>query len=168
MYTLLYLKWTTSKDLRRVHGTLLNVTCQSGWEGCLKEMDVYMHGWDPYCSPEVTTTLFIGHTPIQNVFAIKKKNCMAHLLPGNYRPSHYLFSPSSSRPEQPHPPSPPPWREQACGNREQAGWSPSDNMDLKLNFPQELQMVEGEESQIITKNLLYDPPTSASLSVVAV
>jgi len=44
-------------------------------------------------------------------------------------------------------------------------------MGLKLNLPQELQMMEGEEkkkSQTITKNLLYDPPTSASLSVVVV
>ena len=31
--TLLYLQWTSCI----VHGTLLGVTCQPGWEGCLGE-----------------------------------------------------------------------------------------------------------------------------------
>ena len=41
MYTLLYLKWITNKDL---HGALLNVMWQPEWEGSLGEngyMDVY-------------------------------------------------------------------------------------------------------------------------------
>ena len=43
MYTLLYLKWITNKDL--LYGTLFSVTlCQLGWEGSLEEkgyMSVY-------------------------------------------------------------------------------------------------------------------------------
>ena len=35
MYMLLYLKWITNKVYHMVHGTLLNVTWQSGWEGSL-------------------------------------------------------------------------------------------------------------------------------------
>ena len=46
--------------------------------------------------------------------------------------------------KQPYSPSPIPGREQAFGNREQAGMVSSDNMDLKFNLPLELQMVEGE------------------------
>ena len=34
LYTLLYLKWITSKDLQ---GTLLNAMWQPGWEGSLRE-----------------------------------------------------------------------------------------------------------------------------------
>ena len=34
MYTLLYFKWTTSKDLQRM---LLNAMWQPGWEGSLRE-----------------------------------------------------------------------------------------------------------------------------------
>ena len=46
MYTLLYLKWITNKDLLCVaHGTLLNVMWQPGWEGSLgKKGYMYMYG----------------------------------------------------------------------------------------------------------------------------
>ena len=168
MYTLLYLKWTNSKDLCVAHGTLLNVTCQSGWEGCLRENGyMHMHGWDPSCSLETTSTLFIG-IPQYKMFLLLKKNCISHLLSGNPRPSTIFPAPPPPRAapsSQSHP-----LREQACGNRQQAGMVSSDNMGLKLNLPQELQMMEGgkKKSQTITKNLLYDPPTSASLSVVIV
>ena len=43
VYTLLYLKWTTNKDLVYTHGTLLNITWQPGWEGSL--------GQNGYMSP---------------------------------------------------------------------------------------------------------------------
>ena len=33
MYTLLYSKWITNRDLLLTHGTLLSVVCQPGWEG---------------------------------------------------------------------------------------------------------------------------------------
>ena len=42
MYTLLYLKRITNKDLRIAHGTLLNVTCQPGWEGGWVRIDTCM------------------------------------------------------------------------------------------------------------------------------
>ena len=37
LYTLLYLKWITSKDLLYSIGALLRVTWQPGWEGSLGE-----------------------------------------------------------------------------------------------------------------------------------
>ena len=38
LYTLLYLKWITNKDLLNiVHGTLISVMWQPGWEGSLEE-----------------------------------------------------------------------------------------------------------------------------------
>ena len=40
MYTLLYLKWITNKDL--LYRTLLNAMWQPGWEGSLGE-NGYMH-----------------------------------------------------------------------------------------------------------------------------
>ena len=42
MYTLLYSKWITNKDLRRAQGTLLRVMWQPGWERSLGE-NGYMH-----------------------------------------------------------------------------------------------------------------------------
>ena len=51
------------------HGTLLSVMCQPGWEGGLGENGyMCMNDWVFCCSPETTTTLLIGCTPIQNVF----------------------------------------------------------------------------------------------------
>ena len=46
MYTLLYLKWMTSKNLLYIaQGTLLNVMCQPGWErGLGKNGNMYMYG----------------------------------------------------------------------------------------------------------------------------
>ena len=41
MYSLLYVKWITNKDLRCSIGTLLSVMWQSRWEGNLGE-NVYM------------------------------------------------------------------------------------------------------------------------------
>ena len=37
VYTLLYLKQITNKDVSIAHGTLLNVMWQPGWEGSLGE-----------------------------------------------------------------------------------------------------------------------------------
>ena len=44
MYTLLYSKWISNRTYYIVHRTLLNVTCQFGWEGGLEENGyMYMH-----------------------------------------------------------------------------------------------------------------------------
>ena len=44
-YTLVYLKWRTSKDLLIAQGTLLNVMWQLGWERGLGENGyIYMYG----------------------------------------------------------------------------------------------------------------------------
>ena len=47
MYTLLYLKWITNRDLLyTAHGTLQNVMWQPGWEGSLGENGyMYMYDW---------------------------------------------------------------------------------------------------------------------------
>ena len=56
MYTLLYLKWITNKNLLYIaHGTLLNVMWQLGWEGSLDTCKSLR------CSPETITTLLIGY-----------------------------------------------------------------------------------------------------------
>ena len=48
MYTLLYLKCITNKNPYIVHGTLLNIMCQPGWEWGLGENGyMYVHGWVP-------------------------------------------------------------------------------------------------------------------------
>ena len=68
MYTLLYVKWITKRTCCIAHGTLLSVMWQPGWEGTSGEngyMCVNMAESLHY-SPEITTTLLIGYTPIQN------------------------------------------------------------------------------------------------------
>ena len=56
------------------HGTLLNVMWQPGWEGSWGRMDPCICMAESlHCSPETITTWFIGYTPIQNVFDVKKK-----------------------------------------------------------------------------------------------
>ena len=42
MYTLLYLKWISNKDLLIAQRTLLNVMCQPDWEWCLGNNE-YIH-----------------------------------------------------------------------------------------------------------------------------
>ena len=45
MYTLLYLKWVTTRTHCIAQGTLLNVMWQPGWEGSLGENEyMYMYG----------------------------------------------------------------------------------------------------------------------------
>ena len=45
LYTLIYLKWITNKDLLIAHRSLLNAMCQPGWEKGLGENGyMYMYG----------------------------------------------------------------------------------------------------------------------------
>ena len=45
VYTLLYLKWMTNKDLLYTHGTLLSIMWQPGEEGSLGQNGyTYMYG----------------------------------------------------------------------------------------------------------------------------
>ena len=62
MYTLLCFTWITNKDRVYSQETLLNVMCQPGWEGSLRENGyMYMYG----CSLEtITTLLILQYTPI--------------------------------------------------------------------------------------------------------
>ena len=48
LYTLLYLKWITNKDLLYSHGTLLNVMLQPGWEGSLRENHICICMTEPF------------------------------------------------------------------------------------------------------------------------
>ena len=73
MYTVLYLKCITNKNL--VYST---------WNSAQRYVPAWMWGiWGRmvicmaesfHCSSETITTLLISYTPIQNVFGIKKKN----------------------------------------------------------------------------------------------
>ena len=66
MYTLLYLKWITNKDLPTAQGTLLNVMCQPGWQWGLGENGYMCMLADSSMLTETITALLIGYTPIQN------------------------------------------------------------------------------------------------------
>ena len=66
MYTLLYLKWITDKDL--LFNTWNSVQC----ERSLGRMDTCM-AKSLLCSPETITTLLIKYTLIQNK-KLKKQN----------------------------------------------------------------------------------------------
>ena len=71
MYTLLYLKWITNKDLCIADGTLLNAVWQSGWEGFWENGYMCMCVWVLCYSSETITTLLIGYTPIPKNFLIQ-------------------------------------------------------------------------------------------------
>ena len=74
MYTLLYLKWITNKDLLYGTGNLLGVIWQLGWEWVWGRMETCICTAESlHCSSETTTALSIGYTPIQNK-NLKKKN----------------------------------------------------------------------------------------------
>ena len=45
MYTLLYLKWITNKDLLYCTGNLLNVIWQLGWEGGFGGEWIHVYVW---------------------------------------------------------------------------------------------------------------------------
>ena len=76
MYTLLYLKWITNKDLLYRTGSSNSVLRGSpGGEGGLGEMDPCVCVSEPpSCSHEVITTLLVGCTPTQNKKLKKKKD----------------------------------------------------------------------------------------------
>ena len=66
IYTLVYLKWVTNKDL--LYSTWNSAQCywQPGWEGSLGCMDTCICMAESLCCPpETIRTLFIGYTPIQ-------------------------------------------------------------------------------------------------------
>ena len=56
MYTLLYLKWTTNKDLLQSTGPL-NFMWQPGWKGGLEENGyTYVYMVERFCCPPETIT----------------------------------------------------------------------------------------------------------------
>ena len=75
MYTLLYLKWITNKDL--LSSTWNSAQCyRPSWDGSgvWGRMDPCLCTAESlHCSSETTTTLLTGYTPIQKVFGVKKK-----------------------------------------------------------------------------------------------
>ena len=67
MYTLLYFKWITNKDLLDSTGN--SAQCYvAAWMGEeFGRMDTCIHMAESlHCSPETITTLLTDHTPIQN------------------------------------------------------------------------------------------------------
>ena len=76
MYTMLYLKWITNKDL--LYSTWNSAQCSvAAWmgRGIWGRMDICIYMGEPlFCPPEAITILLIGNTPIQNkTFKIKKE-----------------------------------------------------------------------------------------------
>ena len=109
MYTLQYSKWTTSQDLSVAHGTLLNVASSLGGRGVWGRMDTCICMAETlHCSPETTSTLFIGIPQYKNVFAIKKKIaylicCLATLDPYTIFPAPPPAPPWAAPSSQSHP-----------------------------------------------------------------
>ena len=70
MYTLLYLKWITNKDL--LYSTENSAQWAAWMWGFGGRMDTCICTAESFCSsPEAITTLLTGYTPIQN--NLKKK-----------------------------------------------------------------------------------------------
>ena len=85
MYTLLYLKWITNKDLLYGTGNLLGVIWQLGWEWVWGRMETCICTAESlHCSSETTTALSIGYTPIQNKKLKKKKKEEEALTDSDY------------------------------------------------------------------------------------
>ena len=58
VYTHLYLKWTTNRDLLQSTGNSAPCHKQSGWEGSWGRMDAWIRVAESlYCSPETITAL---------------------------------------------------------------------------------------------------------------
>ena len=72
MYIQLY-RVITNRNYCIVHGALINVMCQPGLKGGLRDTCMYM-AESFHCSSETITTLLIGYTPIQNQKLFKKEN----------------------------------------------------------------------------------------------
>ena len=76
MYTLLYLKWITNKDL--LCSTWNSAQCYvPAWMGGVawrKTDTCICMAESLHCSPETTKTLLISHTPLQNKKLKKKKD----------------------------------------------------------------------------------------------
>ena len=69
MYTLLYLKWITNKNL--LYSTWNSAQCYVlAWMGGALGVEwIHVYEWlSPFTSPKTITTLFIGYTPIQFLF----------------------------------------------------------------------------------------------------
>ena len=79
MFTVLYFKWITNKDLL-LNGTLLSVMWQPGWKGSSGE-NVYI--WQSSFAVHLKLSqhcLLTGYTPIQKFFLKKNKSPSSDLL----------------------------------------------------------------------------------------
>ena len=74
MYTLLYLKWITNKDLLYSTGssTQSYVAAWRGGEFGGEWIHIYL-AESLHCSPGTVTALLTSYNPIQTVFGVKKK-----------------------------------------------------------------------------------------------
>ena len=82
MHTLLYSKWITNKDLLCRIWNSAQCHVAAWWEWGLGENGCMYTAESLHCSPETTTVLLIGYTPIQNkkfkVWKIKKNSHSVH------------------------------------------------------------------------------------------
>ena len=69
MYTVLYLKWITNKDLS--YSTWNSAQCYApAWKGVGFGGAGIRVAESLHCSPEIITTLFVSYTTTQNVFSV--------------------------------------------------------------------------------------------------
>ena len=74
MYTLLYLKWITNKDLLYSTLTLPNVLWQSEWGGAWRRMYTWTCMPESlHCSPETITASFVNQLCSNTEVKVKKK-----------------------------------------------------------------------------------------------
>ena len=69
-HTLLYLEWTSGKDLPYAQGTQLLSPGSLGGRGVWGRADTCVCLAEPLCSPETITMLLTGYTPVQKLFGV--------------------------------------------------------------------------------------------------
>ena len=75
MYSLLYLKWITNKDLLKSTGNSAQCHVAAWMGGEFGGEWIHVHVWlspSLCCSSEIITTLLIGYTPVQNEAFLQK------------------------------------------------------------------------------------------------
>ena len=96
LYTVLYLKWITNKDLLYSTGTLRNARWQLGWEQHLEENGYMLYVWLSPFAVHLRLSqhcLLISYTPIQNknFKKIRKKKRMGLISDTNIASSPSLM-----------------------------------------------------------------------------
>ena len=91
MYTLLYIKWITNKDLLQSTGNSAQLHGRLDGRGVRGRMDTCICKAESlHCSPETLTTLLISYTPTQTK-KVKKKKKKRYVIPRPRPPADDIF-----------------------------------------------------------------------------